>query len=396
MESDVSQLLLIVDDPQSSAELVAHYERLEYQVQVANSPLHALQLLTELPIHLILFDYHASNATQTALLQDVLDKSEEIPLVLIANVESADDVTALLRLGATAVFSRPLDSQAELDKCISRHVRHAKLFFDNLRYRQQLEQANTQLNESLAELERDQEAGRLMEQRLMPPEQSVENGLLIRRHMQSSLYLSGDFVDHISLPDGQLLFYLADVSGHGASSAILTVLLKTLSRQILGEERTSHAGDVSLANIVGRLNDEILHFDVDKHLTMFMGMISADKRTLTYCVGGHYPMPVLQQRGATDYLPGLGSGFPLGLFEGAEYEEMQQPLEADFALMLCSDGVLEIIPNDEQVDQQAEFINILQQHGCHITGLIDGLELDKYDQVPDDIAVLSIVGENHG
>jgi serine phosphatase RsbU (regulator of sigma subunit) len=396
MESDVSQLLLIVDDPQSLSELVAHYEQLEYQVQVAKSPLHALQLLTELPIHLILFDYQSSNATQTALLQDVLDKSEEIPLVLIANVESADDVTALLRLGATAVFSRPLDSQAELDKCIARHVRHAKLFFDNLRYRQQLEQANTQLNESLAELERDQQAGRLMQQRLMPPEQSVENGLLIRRHMQSSLYLSGDFVDHISLPDGQLLFYLADVSGHGASSAILTVLLKTLSRQILGEERASNDGHVSLANIVGRLNDEILHFDVDKHLTMFMGMISADKRTLTYCVGGHYPMPVLQQRGATDYLPGLGSGFPLGLFEGAEYEEMQQSLDADFALMLCSDGVLEIIPNDEQVDQQAEFISILQQHGCHITGLIDGLELDKYDQVPDDIAVLSIVGENHG
>ncbi len=396
MESDISQLLLIVDDPQSSTELVAHYEWLAYQVQVAKSPLHALQLLTELPIHLILFDYQSHNATQTALLQDVLDKSEEVPLVLIAQVETAEDVTALLRLGATAVFSRPLDSQAELDKCIARHVRHAKLFFDNLRYRQQLEQANTQLNESLAELERDQQAGRLMQQRLMPPEQSIENGLLIRRHMQSSLFLSGDFVDHISLPDGQLLFYLADVSGHGASSAMLTVLLKTLSRQILGDERLKHQGKVSLANIVTRLNDEILHFDVDKHLTMFMGMIDADKRTLTYCVGGHYPMPVLQQEGKTDYLPGLGSGFPLGLFEGAEYAEMQQALCPDFAFMLCSDGVLETIANDEHVDQQAQFISILQQHGCHITGLIDGLQLDKLEQVPDDIAVLSIVGEDHG
>ena len=396
MESDVSQLLLIVDEPQSLAALERHYQQLAYEVQVAKSPLHALQLLTELPIHLILFDYHASNATHTALLQDVLDKSEEIPLVLMADVTSAEDVTALLRLGATAVFSRPLDSQAELDKCIARHVRHAKLFFDNLRYRQQLEQANSQLNESLAELERDQQAGRLMQQRLMPPEQSLENGLLIRRHMQSSLYLSGDFVDHISLADGQLLFYLADVSGHGASSAILTVLLKTLSRQILGEEQSNNLGEVSLANIVGRLNDEILHFDVDKHLTMFMGMISADKRTLTYCVGGHYPMPVLQQQGSTAYLPGLGSGFPLGLFEGAEYEEMQQPLSPDFAFMLCSDGVLEVIPNDQQVDQEAELITILQRHGCHISGLIDGLELDKYDQVPDDIAVLSIVGESHG
>ena len=396
MESDVSQLLLIADEPQLAQQMAAHYDHLEYQVQIAESPLHALQLLTDCPIHLILFYYDSQIPTQTALLQDVLEKAEEIPLILVTNVTTAHDVTSLLRLGATAVFDLPLDSQQELDMCVARHVRHAKLFFDNLRYRRQLEQANHQLNESLAELERDQQAGRLMQQRLMPPEQTQLDGLLINRHTQSSLYLSGDFVDHMSLPDGRVLFYLADVSGHGASSAILTVLLKSLTRSIVADNPFEANMPIAIDDMMERLNEEILEFDVDKHLTMFIGLISADRRRLNYCVGGHYPMPVICQGDQLDYLPGLGSGFPLGLFEGAEYDLFRYELEEQFTLMLCSDGVLEVLPNANDVDQQAMFLDVLREQGCHIPGLISGLQLDHSQQVPDDIAVLSIKGGSHG
>ncbi|MDP6166923.1 MAG: SpoIIE family protein phosphatase [Gammaproteobacteria bacterium] len=396
MESDFSQLLLIADERHVAQQMAAHYDHLEYQVKVAESPMHALHLLTDCPIHLILFFYDGKVPTHTALLQDIIDKSEEIPLVVITHVVTALDVTTLLRLGATAVFSLPLDSQTELDQCVARHVRHAKLFLDNLRYRQQLEQANIQLNESLAELERDQQAGRLMQQSLMPAERTQLDGLLIKRHMQSSLYLSGDFVDHVSLPDGRVLFYLADVSGHGASSAILTILLKFLTRRILSDEHVEGAAVIAIDGIMARLNQEILDSDVDKHLTMFMGVISSDRRSLSYCVGGHYPMPVLYQKSTLEYLPGLGSGFPLGLFEGAEYQQYQLSLAAEFDLLLCSDGVLEVLPNGSEVDQQTLFLDLLRSHGCNISGLISGLQLDKCQHVPDDIAVLSIAGSGNG
>jgi serine phosphatase RsbU (regulator of sigma subunit) len=289
----------------------------------------------------------------------------------------------------------PLDSQSELDLCLARHVRHAKLFFENLRYRRQLEEANHQLNQSLAELERDQQAGRLMQQRLMPPEQTQFDGLTISRHTQPSLYLSGDFVDYMSLPDGRVLFYLADVSGHGASSAILTVLLKSLTRSFVADNPLAANMPLAIDDMMARLNEEILAFDVDKHLTMFIGLISADRRRLNYCVGGHYPMPVIYQDEQLEYLPGLGSGFPLGLFEAAEYELFRYDLAESFTLMLCSDGVLEVLPNASNVDQQAMFLDVLRVHGCHLSGLLSGLQLDNSQQVPDDIAVLSITGGIH-
>lgn len=62
----------------------------------------------------------------------------------------------------------------------------------------------------------------------MPPEKCSVNGLSMRRYMKSSLYLSGDFIDHIRLDDDRVLFYLADVSGHGASSAFCRCCSKTL------------------------------------------------------------------------------------------------------------------------------------------------------------------------
>ena len=40
--------------------------------------------------------------------------------------------------------------------------------------------------------------------------------------------LSGDFVDYFRITDRHFAFYMADVSGHGASSAFVTVLSEEL------------------------------------------------------------------------------------------------------------------------------------------------------------------------
>ena len=52
-----------------------------------------------------------------------------------------------------------------------------------------------------------------------------------------SLYLSGDFVDYFRVDERRVAFYLADVSGHGASSAFVTVLLKFMTTRLLFESK---------------------------------------------------------------------------------------------------------------------------------------------------------------
>src|SRR4029079_14406607 len=99
---------------------------------------------------------------------------------------------------------------------------------DNKRYRQQLETANQELKKNLDILREDQEAGRSVQMRMLPEQNQEFGEYQFSHHVTPSLYLSGDFPDYFKINDTTMGFYIADVSGHGASSAFVTVLLKSL------------------------------------------------------------------------------------------------------------------------------------------------------------------------
>jgi sigma-B regulation protein RsbU (phosphoserine phosphatase) len=396
MEPDVSQILIVASDLDLKHKITQHYAARSFHVTATNDPLDALDFLTNAVVNLVLFQYHPNEPTLTALLQDMLEKCAEVPLIVLTQIDAAENITNMLRLGVTDVFNLPLDSMPELDQSVLRHVKRSALFYENLQYRQELETVYRQVNKNLAELQQDQIAGRLIQQRMMPPEECSINGLSMHRYMKSSLYLSGDFIDHIRLDEDCVLFYLADVSGHGASSAFLSVLLKNITNRLTREFLESDANNViSPAAVVAQINSELLDFDIDKHMTVFMGMLDRNSHILTYCVGGHLPMPLLSQNDEVQYLPGLGSGLPVGLFDDAEYTDLTQQLEPEFKLLLSSDGIFEILPCDQIADKEEQLRKILQQSNSRLEGLVDALNINDIDAVPDDIALLSICGEAH-
>ncbi|MDC9719288.1 MAG: SpoIIE family protein phosphatase [Gammaproteobacteria bacterium] len=395
MEPDVSQILIVASDLDLKHIITQHYATHAYHVTATNDPLHALDYLTNEAVNLVLFQYH-EDPTLTALLQDMLELCAQVPLIVLTKINRIEAVTNMLRLGVTDVFNLPLTSMNELDQSVARHVKRSSLFYENMQYRQELEIVYRQVNKNLAELQQDQLAGRLIQQRMMPPENCSINGLTLQRYMKSSLYLSGDFVDHIPLDEDRILFYLADVSGHGASSAFLTVLLKNITNRLAREYLESNGKDVILpAKVVTQINCELLDFDIDKHMTIFMGIMDRNNHMLTYCVGGHLPMPLLSQNNEVKYLSGLGSGLPVGLFEDPKYVDLEQPLEPDFKLLVSSDGIFEVLPCDQLTDKEEQLRTMYQQSGSSLSGLIDVLKLETLDIVPDDIALLSMAGEAH-
>ena len=396
MEPDVSQILIVASDLDLKHKITQHYAARNYHVTATNDPLHALDFLTNAAVSLVFFQYNPQDPTLTALLQDMVEKCEEVPLIVLTQIDGTDSITNMLRLGVTDVFNLPLDAMYELDQSVIRHVKRSALFYENLKYRRALEIANRQVTKSLAELQQDQIAGRLIQQRMMPPEECNINGLSMNRYMKSSLYLSGDFIDYIRLDEDRVLFYLADVSGHGASSAFLSVLLKNITNRLTREHiKSDIGGDISPATVVDQINKELLDFDIDKHMTVFMGLLDRNSHMLTYCVGGHLPMPLLSQNNQVQYLSGLGSGLPVGLFEDAHYTDLTQRLQVNFKLLLSSDGIFEILPSDQLVDKEEQLRSILQQCDSGLQGLVSRLKIDSLESVPDDIALLSICGEAH-
>jgi sigma-B regulation protein RsbU (phosphoserine phosphatase) len=92
----------------------------------------------------------------------------------------------------------------------------------------------------------------------------------VSRCLLPSLVMSGDFVDYFAIDSGHIGFYLADVSGHGVSSAFVTVLLKSYVNSQL--ERLSKDNDATVREpqqLLKRLNYALLDQRLEKYLTIF-------------------------------------------------------------------------------------------------------------------------------
>jgi sigma-B regulation protein RsbU (phosphoserine phosphatase) len=271
-------------------------------------------------------------------------------------------------------------------------LERAQLLRENREYREHLETANAQLKQSLRQLEEDEEAGRRIQFRLLP-ESNQEYGLYrFDRQLLTSLYLSGDFVDYFTIDAQHLGFYMADVSGHGVSSAFVTVLLRSYVKSCL--ERFWQAGDTTILNPAGLLNllnQEIFKGRLGKYLTMFYGVIDKSDNCLRYSNGGQFPFPILTDESGSVYLE--SKGLPVGLFEFADYRDETRQLPQNFVLLLISDGILDVLPNanlQQKLDSLLSSASTVKHTEISIDSLTRQLELDQASTLPDDITILLI------
>jgi len=201
--------------------------------------------------------------------------------------------------------------------------------------------------------------------------------------------LSGDFVDYFRITDRHFAFYMADVSGHGASSAFVTVLLKNFSRRLRREYRPKMLK--APGEILAALNRELLDNQLDKHVAVFIGVIDLADDSLAYANGGHFPSAILCDDAGCRYLE--ASGKPVGLFEGVSWVSNRVALRGPLTLALASDGVLEIMGAVPLTEKERRLLDAVQTTHSQGTELWQVLGLDQREAGPDDIACLAITKE---
>lgn len=322
-------------------------------------------------------------------LQVLADALPDTAAIVITDHAEVDEVVGALHAGASDFINKFLLNDDILRLSVQRALERRALRLDNEQVRRQLEQTNQRLQHSLQVLEQDQRAGRQVQAKLLPPTPHSSNGITLCHHILPSLFLSGDFVDYFSLGAGRIGFYLADVSGHGASSAFVTVFLKTLTNRIRRHfEKRTAVSTLSPGRLMAAMNEELRALETGKHLTMFCGVIDTNQQVLLYAHAAHYPPALLCQNGGVQLLP--GQGLPLGLFPDARYEEFSVPLAARFSLALCSDGILEILPAGSLPEKEARLQAEVAAADGQLDTLITSLGLHQVRDVPDDIALLMI------
>jgi len=315
-------------------------------------------------------------------LQALVAALDLLPVLVLQESDSPVEVDSLLSIGCADVLSLPVVDMSAVMNRFQRHVRRAGLMAESDDLRSELEQ-------SLALLKEDQQAGRHVQRKMLPPQDVVINDYRFEYRIKPSLFLSGDFIDFFRISESLSMFYLADISGHGASSAFVTVLLKNMTNRLLRNyNRGSSFHILSPTDVLSRINKELLDTGLGKHLTIFVGLLDRIENTLQYGVGGHYPMPILQQNGKAEFLP--GSGMPVGLFDDAEFDGRIVELENQFCLTLFSDGILEVLNQPNLQAKEKVLLDAAARGYRDLTELAEILGVDQVGEAPDDIAALSV------
>jgi serine phosphatase RsbU (regulator of sigma subunit) len=344
---------------------------------------------------LVLCDLRMPNLDGLDLLAIVKAEFPELPVIVMSGEGLLEDAVGALKLGAWDYIAKPIES-AVLEHALSKAFEKASLIEENRRYRAHLETLNRELGASLRLLAEDEDAGRQIQFRMLPRDHQRFGDYLFTRDVVPSTFLSGDFIDGFSIDERHWGFYLADVSGHGVSSALVTVLLRTfVQRQVAGYVRSGDNLILSPARLLMRLNDEMARDDLEKHLTIFYGILDLEENTLLYANAGHFPWPILCDASSVTVLE--QPGVPVGMVPGTRYEERKIVLADTMSLSVFSDGVLEVLPQST-LDEKLEFLRgFFGRLDVSVEQAKQQLRLQPGNALPDDVALLIIQrGGNDG
>ncbi|HVP07133.1 MAG TPA: SpoIIE family protein phosphatase, partial [Candidatus Acidoferrum sp.] len=166
-------------------------------------------------------------------------------------------------------------------------------------------------------------------------------GYRLTAFQQQSRSVGGDLYDLTMLPDGRLLFLVADVSGKGMGAALLMSNILASFRSLYTET------DFELGDVVKHVSLQLHRYSAPEDFaTLFIGAINPAANELRYVNAGHNPPLLVRTDGTFDYLK--PSGTMIGAFDFSDWTVETQHFSESDLLFVFTDGVTEAMKGDEQ------------------------------------------------
>jgi anti-anti-sigma regulatory factor len=195
--------------------------------------------------------------------------------------------------------------------------------------------------------------------------------------------VGGDLYDVVRIGERHLAFYLADATGHGVTSAMLSVLFK--QRLVLVDPASGLA--LPPAEVLAAVNRSICeaHAAPGLFLTAVFGLLDTSESSLTLASAGH--PPVLHARDGRQTQLIRRTGPALGLAHDAQFGQERLQLLAGDRILLYTDGLL---PSGSPRE-----LEMLQQSLARPLASAQELMADLHRQAPtgaerDDVTILLI------
>ncbi len=215
-------------------------------------------------------------------------------------------------------------------------------------------------------LDEEIEKARQVHERSLQEEFPEVEGIDFAAHYQPARVLGGDFY-HVMRKGRQLIFYLADVSGHGLDAAILSVFIKNTIDNYL-----------YLEHVEGKLftPEEILRYLTEKFykekypedyfLSIFLGVLDLNTNICSFSGAGFQNSPFAVLPGGECVLL-ISKGMPISSVlsdEMMDYRAVCQVFPPGTTVLFTTDGLAEQIQNGEEYSERLK--NIFLDY-CHLS-----------------------------
>ncbi len=181
-------------------------------------------------------------------------------------------------------------------------------------------------------------------------------GYSIETFQEQCRAVGGDLYELTLMPDGSLIFMVADVSGKGMGAALLMSNILA-SFRILFEDNS-----FDLEKAVTSVSLQLYKYSPSESFaTLFIGIIKDNK--LSYVNAGHNPPLLLRQDGSLEYIE--ASGTMIGAFDFSSWSEESTIMNQGDCFVVFTDGIPEATLGGDEDFSDERLEQLIQSHvGC--------------------------------
>lgn len=365
----------------------------------ATSGNEALQLALEHDFALILLDVQMPDMDgfETAELLRVNPRTRHVPIIFVTAISREQKhIFQGYEAGAVDYIAKPIEPTILQSK--------VRVFCQLYRQRLELEQrraelarANQELSAKNRQLEEELELARRIQLGFLPKTFPRKDRIAFGNEYLICTTLGGDLYDVFTIGNQHVGMYMADVSGHGVSAALISSMLRmTVSMMRSGSGNSANQDLLRPDQILAALNEILLEeIPEDRFITMIYAVLDLSSNVLSLASAGH-PDPV-------HYPPGTGSpafckaptGPALGLTRG-DFPLTSFELQIDDKVLFYTDGLTEAMNAELEQFGDDRLIGVLREHGAApaadvVTSIVRAVDAYRDGhEVSDDCSLLII------
>jgi phosphoserine phosphatase RsbU/P len=342
--------ILIVDDSEMVLKFAVRVlSGLDVPIRVAINGRDALEQMARQPADIVVTDLMMPEMDGFELIRRLRSGRcfEQTQIIVMTALDQVTDKVRALGLGANDYAVKPLDA-SEFKARIQASIRETRL--------------KKQLTHAVNLLDRELRLVGSLQRRLLPKVLPQGEHFATAALYEPCNQAGGDYYDCFWDDLGRLVVTVADVSGHGASAAVLMGMVRALLKVLVVQGETA-------SEVVGRLNEALLDNigDDPDFISLFLAFIDLEQQCINFCSAGHGDMMLVGPNKGDIHCLDAG-GTVLGCFSG-EWQEEIVGIRPEQSLILYTDGLIEAVGADNEEFGRSRLERLLRALDPNVTPL---------------------------